>query len=104
MTTPKATMASIALATILAIYASGLAMTALTTPVPKAFASSSSDSSKLESGNNSSIDKSEERQILDGVKKCFDSSSDNSELEKCMNDTIEKIIRSNTSNSSSSQD
>jgi hypothetical protein len=100
--TTKVMAASIALAGILALYASSLAMTVLTSSVPEAFAVSSSDSSK--------IDKSEEQQILNGVKQCFDSSNDNRELEKCLSDTIDKsTIHSNqeessrSSNSSNSQ-
>jgi hypothetical protein len=110
--TTKVMAASIALAGILALYASGLAMTVLTSSVPGAFAVSSSDSSSSDSSSSDSskIDKSEEQQILNGVKQCFDSSNDNRELEKCLSDTIDKsTIHSNqeessrSSNSSNSQ-
>ena len=110
--TTKTTVASIALAGILALYAGGLAMTVLTSSVFEAFAvsssdSSSSDSSSPESGDNNKISKSDERQILDGVRQCFDSSNDNRDLEKCLGDTIDKFnVNSNqdqSSNSSSSQ-
>jgi hypothetical protein len=115
--TTKVMAASIALAGILALYASGLAMTVLTSSVPGAFAVSSSDSSSSDSSSSDSsssdsskIDKSEEQQILNGVKQCFDSSNDNRELEKCLSDTIDKSTShsnqeqsSRSSNSSNSQ-
>jgi hypothetical protein len=113
--TTKAMVASMVLAGILALYAGGLAVTVLTSSAPEAFAasnsdSSSSDSSNPESGDSNKISKSDERQILDGVKQCFDSSNDNRDLEKCLSDTIDKVTAnsnqdqsSNSSNSSSSQ-
>jgi hypothetical protein len=112
--TTKATIASIALIGILALYASGLAMTFLTSSIHKAFASSSSDGSNSTAGGESNkINKNDEQQILNGVRQCFDNSSDNRDLEKCLGDAIENGITqsdhdqssrsSNSDNSSSSE-
>ncbi|HEX2557417.1 MAG TPA: hypothetical protein VHK86_03770 [Nitrososphaera sp.] len=80
------------LTSILALYASGLAMTVLTSSVPGAFAASSSNSSV--SGDNNKIDKSEKQLYLEGAKNCFDTSHDYLQLENCLADTINNIIAS----------
>jgi hypothetical protein len=116
-------IASFSLASILALYAiGGLAMTAaLTASLSVSEASAASGDNSSNSNNNSDsdssssndgnrIDKSEEGQLLKGVRQCFDSSNDNSELEKCLNGIMDKFfVRNNqnqsdeSSNSSSSE-
>ena len=109
--TTKATIASIALTGILVLYASGLAITVLTSSAHEAFAGKSDGSNSTASADSNKINKSDERQILNGVKQCFNSSSDNRDLEKCLNDAMDKGIahinqgqssRSNNSSNSSS--
>jgi hypothetical protein len=90
--TIKATIELLGLTSILALYASGLAMTVLTSSVPGAFAASSSNSSV--SGDNNKIDKSEKQLYLEGAKNCFDTSHDYLQLENCLADTINNIIAS----------
>jgi hypothetical protein len=114
-------IASFSLASILALYAiGGLAMTAALTAIlsiSEASAASGDNSSNSDSGSDSSsnndgnrIDKTEEGQLLKGVRQCFDSSNDNNELEKCLNGIMDKFFvrnnqnqRGESSNSSSSE-
>ena len=111
--TTKATIASIALTGILGLYASGLAVTVLTSSAHEAFAGKSDASNSTASADSNKINKSDERQILNGVKQCFNNSTDNRDLEKCLTDTMDKVIAhsnqeqgsrsSNSSNGSSSE-
>jgi hypothetical protein len=86
----EVTIGLLGLTSILVLYASGLAMTVLTSSVPEAFAVSSSNSSV--SGDSNKIDKSEEQLYLEGAKNCFDTSHDYLQLEDCLSDTINNII------------